>query len=142
MSLLLDSEEETNCLELTFTQRIMGFAGTAVIGLFSGILSIFAIGLLRIRKFSILFTVFNLMLISSTGFLIGFKRQFNSLFSKKRIFATIGMFAGMLITIIFALKFRSLFGAIIGFLIEGVSFAYYALSYLPYGKEIFSKLFI
>ena len=142
MSSILDAEEETNCLDLTFTQRMMGFVGTAVIGVFSGILSIFAIGLLRIRKFSILFAIFNLMLISSTGFLIGFKRQFNSLFSKKRIYATIGMFIGMVITMTFALKWRSLVGVIIGFLIEGISFAYYALSYLPFGREIFSRIFI
>ena len=81
------------------------------------------------------------MIISSTGFIVGFKNQLRSLMEKKRIYATFGMLFGFLITIVFALKLRKLSGAIIGVVVEGISFVYYALSYLPFGKQIFKKIF-
>lgn len=142
MSLLDDFEQdEGEWFELTLTQRLLGCVGTSVIGIFSGVLSLIAIGLLRIRKFSILFAIFNLMIISSTGFIVGFKNQLRFLMEKKRIYATFGMLFGFLITIVFALKLRKLSGAIIGVVVEGISFVYYALSYLPFGKQIFKKIF-
>lgn len=133
--------EDGECLDLTFTQRVMGFVATAIIGVFSGILSIVAISLLRIRKFTLLFAIFNMMILSSTGFLFGFKRQIRSMLEAKRIYAAIGMFFGMFTTILFAMKYKRLVGVIIGFLIEVVSFSYYALSYLPMGTALFHKCF-
>jgi hypothetical protein len=62
MSALIDvamEGEDTGCFELTFTQRMLGFAATALLGLFSGVLSLVAISLLRIRKFGVLFAIFN-----------------------------------------------------------------------------------
>lgn len=145
MSALLDmsgyESEEGECLDLTFTQRLMGFGATAIIGIFSGVLSLIAISLLRIRKFSLLFAIFNLMTLSSTGFLFGFKKQLRSMFEAKRIYAAIGMLFGMITTFLFAMKYKKLIGVIIGFLIEVVSFSYYALSYLPMGTTLFHKCF-
>lgn len=145
MSALLDmtgyENEDGECLDLTFTQRLMGFAATSIIGIFSGILSIIAISLIRIRKFSLLFAIFNLMTLSSTGFLFGFKKQLRSMFEAKRIYAAIGMIFGMFTTFMFAMKWKKLIGVIIGFLIEVVSFSYYALSYLPMGTTLFHKCF-
>jgi hypothetical protein len=146
MTSLLDfayerDEEDQDWLELTFTQRVIGFATTALLGVFSGFLSILAISLFRLRKFGILFSIFNVMIILSTGFLIGFKKQFKSLFEAKRYFATAGMFLGLSITMVFAFKWKRLVGVIFGFCVEFVSFAYYALSYLPWGPQVFQKCF-
>lgn len=133
--------EDGDCFQLTLSQRILGFIGCALIGMFSGVLSIFAIALLRIRKFSLLFAIFNLMVLSSTGFLIGFKKQFRSLTDRKRILACIGMFSGMILTFISAFRWKILIGVILGFSIEVVSFIYYAFSILPMGTTLFHKLF-
>ena len=64
MSALLDyvlegNQENDDLCGLTRVQRFIGFAATAVIGMFAGVLSIIAIALLRIRKFGILFTICN-----------------------------------------------------------------------------------
>jgi hypothetical protein len=83
--------DDKECFGLTFIQRMIGFAVTTLIGMFSTFLSIVAISLLRIRKFSLLFAICNLMILSSTGFLIGFKRQFKSLCEQKQWIASIGM---------------------------------------------------
>jgi hypothetical protein len=129
------------CFELSFTQRMIGFAVTTLIGLFSGFLAVIAIPLLRIRKFSLLFSICNLMILSSTGFLIGFKRQLKSLCERKRWIASIGMFAGMTITFLFALRWRKFLGVLLGVVVEFVSFSYYALSYVPWGSDIFHRCF-
>jgi hypothetical protein len=144
MSGLLDvviEDQNNDYFNLTFTQRMLGFATAAILGLFSGFLSIVAIALLRIRKFGILFSIFNLMLLASTGFLLGFKKQLSSIFEQKRYIAGIGMFLGMAVTFFFAFKWRLLIGVIVGFAIEFTSFAYYALSYLPWGTQIFRRCF-
>ncbi|OHT12578.1 Vesicle transport protein SFT2B [Tritrichomonas foetus] len=137
----LEDDEQNAYFNLTIKQRIIGFAVTAGLGLFSGILSIFAITLLRIRKFSLLFAICNLMILSSTGFVVGFKRQFKSLTDPKRVYSAIGMLVGMVTTFLFAMKWKYLVGVLIGFLIEVISFAYYALSYLPMGTTLFHKCF-
>ena len=146
MSAILDmfanyESEEKDCFNLSLTERLIGLLVTATLGIFSGFLSIFAIALLRVRKFCILFAIFNLMTLFSTAFIVGFKRQLNSLTERKRIYAAIGMIVGMLITFIFAFKFKILTGIIFGFLIELVSFIYYILSYVPMGTALFHKCF-
>jgi hypothetical protein len=133
--------DDVGCFELTFTQRMLGFGVTALLGIFSGLLSLVAITLLRVRKFGVLFAIFNCMILSSTGFLIGFKKQFQSLFERKRHLASLGMLLGISITFFFAFKKKLLIGVIVGFLIDFISFAYYALSYLPCGAQIFHRCF-
>jgi hypothetical protein len=144
MSGLIDvaiEDQDTDYFNLTFTQRMLGFGVTALLGLFAGCLSMFAIALLRIRKFGILFAIFNAMLLASTGFLIGFKKQSRSICEQKRYLAGIGMFAGMAVTFLFAFKWNLLIGVVVGFAMEFTSFAYYALSYLPFGAQIFRWCF-
>ena len=114
-------EQDESCFKLTWSQRMLGFAGTAIIGLFSGILSLIAIGLLRIRKFAILFAICNMMVLSSTGFLIGFQKQIKSLFEQKRYIATIGMAIGITITMLSAFMWKKLVLVVIGFIIEFLS---------------------
>lgn len=145
MSALLDyvlegSQENDDLCGLTRVQRFMGFLATALIGMFAGILSIVAIALLRIRKFGILFAICNMCVLSSTGFLIGFKRQLQLLFEQKRYIASIGMFVGMCTTMLFAFKWKMLIGVIVGIIIEFLSFVYYALSYVPYGQQCFRRM--
>jgi len=133
-------EDDGGCFELTTTQKIIAFAVCAFFALFSGVFAVISISLLRIRKFSLLFCIMNIMIFSSIGFLVGFKKQIKSLFQKKRALASVAMIAGIVITMIFSFKWRSLIGVIVGFLIEFVSFLYYALSYIPYGDTLFHKL--
>ena len=137
----LDGEDNDNSCGLTATQRLIGFFVTAFLGMFSGFLSLIAIGLLRIRKFGILFAICNMMVIASTGMLVGFKKQMRSLFEQKRYVATIGMCVGMTITMFFAFRWKKLIGVLLGIIIEFVSFSYYALSYIPYGRQCFHRIF-
>ena len=144
MSALLDyvlegNQENDDLCGLTRVQRFIGFAATAVIGMFAGVLSIIAIALLRIRKFGILFTICNICVLSSTGFVVGFKRQLQLLFEQKRYVASIGMFVGMSTTLMFAFKWKRLIGVVLGIVVEFVSFLYYALSYVPYGQQCFRR---
>jgi hypothetical protein len=132
-------EPEDDCFQFTLTQRVLGFATTALIGGFASFLSLIAISVLRVRKFGLLFAIFNLTVILSTGFLVGFRKQLKSLTEKKRAPAALGMLIGLSITIFFAFKWKKLIGVVLGFSIAFRSFAYSALSYLPWGDRILQK---
>ncbi|EAY15604.1 hypothetical protein TVAG_208830 [Trichomonas vaginalis G3] len=138
---LISEPEEKDCLNLSWKERIVASIVCGFFSFFAGTMSIFAIALLRIRKFAILFAIMNLMLFLSLGFIITFKKLFSSLFQKDRKYAAIGLFVGMFITMFFAFGKVRLIGVIIGFVLEFVSFIYVALSYLPLGRELFAKIF-
>jgi hypothetical protein len=139
LNVALEGEDE-ECFKLTWTQKLLGFAATALLGLFSGFLALIAIALLRIRRFGILFSFCNCMILASTGFLIGFRRQAQSLCERKRYLASIGMIVGIGLTFFSASRKKPLLGVIVGFLIDFTSFACYALSYLPCGDRIIRRV--
>ena len=138
---LTSEQESEKCCGLGWTERIIAFACCSFFALFAGIVSIAAISLLRIRKFAVLFMIMNIMLIAALNFLVGIKKQLSSLLQPKRLISSSGMFIGIILTIIFAFVKKTLIGVIIGFVIEFVSFCYYALSYLPMGAALFHKIF-
>ena len=138
---LTSEQESEKCCGLSWTERLIAFACCSFFALFAGIVSIAAISLLRIRKFALLFTIMNIMLFSALSFLVGIKKQLSSLFVPKRLISSILMIIGIILTLFFAFVYKTLIGVIIGFLIEFVSFCYYALSYIPMGSALFHKIF-
>lgn len=136
----LQDTEDDSCLHLSKTESIIASVACGAFAFLSGLFSIIAISLLRVRKFSILFSVMNIMIFVSLGFLIGFKKVLGSLFQKKRALATGIMIIGMLITLFFALFYRFFIGVILGIIIEFLAFVYFLLSYIPMGEAIFHKL--
>ena len=137
----LDGEDSENTCGLTKTQRFIGFAVTAFLGIFSGFLAIIAIALLRIKKFGILFSICNIMIMSSTGLLVGFKKQLKSMKEQNRYIAAIGMIVGIMTTLLFAFRWKKRIGVVVGVIVEFVSFLYYALSYVPFGRQCFTRVF-
>jgi hypothetical protein len=111
-----------------------------MIGVFSVILSLIALALLRIRTFTILFAMCNCMIRASTVFFIGFQTPLVLLFERKRWIGSICMLGGSDYTFL-RIHEKSLIGVIMGFVIDFTSFAYYTLPYLPWGTQMFHQIF-
>lgn len=132
--------ENIDIHQLTWTQRIILSVVFGLFSFLSGFLSFFAVMLLRIRKFSILFTIMNISMFLSIGFLIGFKKNFSFLFKEKRFFSSIGMLFGIVVTLYFGIKKRNFIGCLLGFILEFGCFIFSIFSILPYGEKLLYKL--
>ena len=136
----LTGTEEQGFLHLSRTERFIAAGICALCAVTAGILSIVAIFILNMRKFVVLFTVSSLLYVISLSLLIGFKKICASCFDKKRIYSGVGMMTGMFIVLFFGLVKKWIILSIIGFVIEFISFVYYALSFIPGGEQIFHFL--
>ena len=136
----LTETEDQGFFHLSRTERFIAAGICALCGLTAGILSIVAIFILNMRKFVVLFTLSSLLYLISLCLLIGFKRICSSFVDKKRIYSGAGMFTGMLIVLFFGLVKKWFILSIVGFIIEFISFVYYALSFIPGGEQLFHFL--
>jgi hypothetical protein len=149
-SLLSFGESETHsqssfdmegiCPSLSFKQRITGFAICFVGGLFIGFLATFLL-FVSIVAFATLYTIGNLLSLSSTLFLMGPLRQIKSMFDPTRLFATIVFIAAMAMTLFCAFWFTGKnqhgiqVGLVILFLIiQFLALIWYSLSYIPFAR--------
>ena len=137
-----DNKSTYGTCELSKTQRLIAGVVCFLIGVFSIILALISIFLVRVRKFSLLFSISNLMFFVSIGFIVGFKTQFSSIKEKNRYIAFSVLIISMLLTFVFGIAKRNFFGILICIIIEIISFLYYSLSYVPWlGTKILSHLF-
>lgn len=134
---MLPTSEESGCLHLSYGERIIGFGITTVCAILAGILSILALFILNLRKFSVLFTVSTVLFMVAIMLLAGFKRVMKSCTDKKRAIASGGLILGMAITLFFGLCKRQIILAIVGFALEIVSYLYFVLSFIPGGERFF-----
>ena len=88
-------DSEPMCPEMSYTNRMYGFASCFVIGWCISALAVFAISSGNAGDFAALYTLGNLCAMSSTGFLIGPKRQCKNMWKPVRIVATC-MYLGMI----------------------------------------------
>ena len=132
--------DDTGCLHLSYSERIIGFGITAVCAIFAGILSIISLLILNLRKFSVLFTVSTILFFVSLSLLVGFKKILKSCADKKRLIASGCLIGGTLFTLFFGAIKRSIILAILGFIVEIVSYLYFALSYIPGGPRLFHMI--
>ena len=125
-----------DCLQISYTQRVIAFAFCVVLGFISGVFAIISISLLNLRKFIILYTFCNILVFCSPMLLVGVAKQCKSMFSRKRLMSTVACLTGILITVFFAMVKRRTIGVVCGFIIEFAGF----VSYIPYGDKIISWL--
>jgi len=128
---------EEVCCGLTYAERMIGFGISALCGILAGTLAILSLFMLNLRKFSVLFTVSVLLFLTGLCLLVGWRRILKSCSDKKRLISSLCLSGGVLITLFFGLVKRFIILAIVGFLIEIVSFLYFALSFIPGGERLF-----
>jgi hypothetical protein len=137
---------ELCCPNLTYTQRIIGFAICACTGY---VLSL--IGTLNliggftdenVRLFALLYVGGNVVALCATGFLISPKKQCINMWKPTRRFTT-AFYLSMLI-IVFAVTMitphQSIYLILFLLFIEVLAAVWYSLSYIPFGRDFVSSI--
>jgi hypothetical protein len=137
---LIPGHDDTGCFQLSYSERIIGFGICTGCAILAGFLAIVSLFILNLRKFAVLFTVSTLLFVIALGLLIGFARLLRSCTDGRRLVSAGGLAGGMFVTLFFGLFKKSILLAIAGFLVETVSFLYFALSFFPGGERLFHLL--
>ena len=137
---LTESKDEDSCCpQLTFKERLTWFIicfafGTLIQFLTMG--SLFGIVLGKTSKFGILYTLGNIVSLVGVFFLVGPKRQLDSMKEEKRMITSLVFVGSMIMTFISIYFFHSNLLTLLFVIIQFCSYIWYVLSYFPYGREM------
>ncbi|RSH91914.1 hypothetical protein EHS25_009284 [Saitozyma podzolica] len=124
-----------NFLGLTRTQRLGGFAACYVGGLAVSLLGAILLFLGATGAFATLFAVGAILSLIGTGFLVGFKKQLQTMFKPVRVVATVLLFASIIMTFVSAFVLPAIL-CIIFVIVQYLAFLWYSLSYIPYARTL------
>ncbi|CAK0785986.1 hypothetical protein CVIRNUC_009199 [Coccomyxa viridis] len=134
-TLLQQAREATT---LNRTQRLYGFVFCLGLALLFGMMASFFF--LSPTRFAVLYTLSNILMISSTMFLMGPLRQLSKMFEKGRIVATLVYLVFMVLTLLCAIKLRSLILTLLCFIVQLLAMVWYSLSFIPFAREMAWKM--
>lgn len=136
------------CPQLTYQQRLIGFATCYILGYLITFMSFnFFIELVEGNPlpFVMLYTVGNIISLFSSMFLCGPKRQLKNMFDNKRKITTTVYLSTLFITIVVAfIPFEQTFKLIILvllLLVQVCAATWYSLSYIPFARKAVLKCF-
>ena len=133
------------CPQLTFRQRLFGFALCFCVGVTLSVTSLFSFSQLLLghpTPFAIKYSVGNALSLVSMCFLVGPRRQLRNMTSSTRWIAALIYVVAMALTFVSCFVFKAKGGALIVLICIIVQFcamAWYALSYIPFGRKLFKS---
>ena len=130
------------CSNLDLRTRIIGFLLSSIIGMIMIIGSINQLFNLLIggqKFFGIWYIIGNVIIISSTFFLMRPRKQWENILHPKRAIASILLFGGIVCCFIFGICGFSKFFVILSFITQLLGFIWYSLSYIPMGRTFLGK---
>ncbi|XP_055888057.1 vesicle transport protein SFT2B-like isoform X2 [Biomphalaria glabrata] len=147
---LRDSEEDqgivtqiSDATTLSWSTRIKGFIICFVLG---AVLSVLGSCLFFLPKngviiFAVLYTLGNLLSLSSTCFLMGPVNQIKKMFAGTRVIATILVFVMIALTLVcaFAVKNKPL--TLVCCVLQFLALLWYSISYIPFARDAIKKCF-
>ena len=134
----------THCPSLSFKQRMIGFLACFVFGVLLDLLAWGSlVGLMHGEpyEFAVFFTAGQLVAILGSAFLVGFKRQFKSMFHKKRWFVTVLYLGAMVMTLVSALVLVNPGLTLVFLIITVLAYLWYVITYIPCGQRFMKKVF-
>ena len=132
------------CPALTFKQRLYGFVICFCVGMAISVLSVFSFGKLLNgdpKPFALKYTFGNVLALSSSMFLVGPLRQLRNMTQSTRWVAALVYVLAMVGTFVSCFVLKENGGALVIILCIAVQFCamfWYSLSYIPYGRKMFS----
>jgi len=137
----LPGEDQSNVLpELGRKQRLMAFAGCLAAGLAISIVGsiLFAFG--QVASFAVLYVVGICVSLTGTGFLVGFGTQAKKMLDPVRLSATLLMLGSVALTFVAAFVWGIDALVIIFAVASYVFFLWYALSYIPFARDLVKNI--
>jgi hypothetical protein len=136
---MLDELTGSLCIDLTYEQRLYGFACCAGMGLICSFLS--SLLWLQPMKFALLYSIGNILSLGSTGFLTGFARQAKNMFKATRLVATLMYLGCLIMTIVSACVLKSFPLTMMFLVLQALALVWYCLSYIPGGRSVLKSCF-
>jgi len=124
-------------LNLSYTQRVWGFAICFSLGMIISIMSSFLV--LNPVKFALPYSFGNALSLLSTGFLVGPRRQLKYACAPTRVWAFVIYIGCIVCTLVSALHFRKAFLTLLFVLVQFLAGLWYTASYVPYGREMLTR---
>jgi len=119
-----------------------GFVICVVVGLLSIGFSLFLLPYILLPLvgliFALLFTLGSLSLFISTFFIVGPMRQLKLICTMERIIPTLMYVIALLMTLLVVIKLQSLVLVMLLLVIQMIAFAWYVLTYIPFGSTMAS----
>ena len=136
---MLDELTGSICIDLTYEQRLYGFACCAGMGLICSFLS--SLLWMQPMKFALLYSIGNILSLGSTGFLTGFARQAKNMFKATRLVATVMYLGCLIMTIVSACVLKSFPLTMMFLVLQSMALVWYCLSYIPGGRSVLKSCF-
>eukprot|EP00761_Pharyngomonas_kirbyi_P012318 gb/GECH01012345.1/.p1 GENE.gb/GECH01012345.1/~~gb/GECH01012345.1/.p1 ORF type:complete len:187 (+),score=21.16 gb/GECH01012345.1/:1-561(+) len=129
-------------VSLTREQRVMGCLGCIGLGVLCILisLSILPSVVLLPRKFAFLFTIGNVLCIAGVTFLVGIKKQFQSMFDPSRAVSSAIYILSTILSLVIALKVGHVILVICMVIVQLGAFTWYTLSYVPFAQSMLSSM--
>ncbi|ORY46518.1 SFT2-like protein, partial [Rhizoclosmatium globosum] len=83
-----------------------------------------------------LYTFGNIVSLVSTGFLVGFIKQFQKMFDSTRFVAALIFIGSLVATLIVAFTLKSVILTIICCIIQWLALLWYSASYIPFARDM------
>jgi membrane-bound ClpP family serine protease len=140
-TLFFEEDQAFKSLELSKTQRLQGFIGCMIIGFVLSLVGsiVFIFG--QLVPFAALYIAGTIVTLLGTGFVIGFFRQLKLMIKPIRIVATIVFIASIILVLVAAFVLGNGLLCLIFVIVEFLAYAWYTLSYIPYARTTFKKIF-
>ena len=126
------------CLELTYSQRFMAFCACFALGSILSIVATMNVPsiVLAPKRFAIPFTLGNLVSLLSMSFLVGFKKQMQTMCHPDRAATSTVFVISMTGTIFAAFYLRSAGLCLIFVVLQYGAYIWYVASFIPYGRAM------
>mmetsp|Transcript_4851 Transcript_4851/g.7130 ORF Transcript_4851/g.7130 Transcript_4851/m.7130 type:complete len:279 (+) Transcript_4851:160-996(+) len=138
------SDYVDEAMSLSYKKRLIGFGILLASGIFFTALSTVLLPLIVLKphKFAVAYSLGNLLMMTSTVFLVGPKKQCQNMWSGHRALASGCYFGSMVGTIYTAMVLRIYLLVLVFIGIQFVSLVWYSLSYIPYGRQLFQRFIL
>lgn len=123
--------------ELSYMNRIYYFLAFAGIGVLLLAMSIVCLFIVKIVSFGVLYSLGNICIIVSTLFVVGPVSQFKNLCKNlQRLISAILFIASIIATLVVSFVWHNAIICILLIIVQIGAFAWYMLSYIPYGQRM------
>lgn len=123
--------------ELSWEERMMGFAGCFAIGFALSLSSIFSFPALLLgdpSPFAWKYSIGNVLGIVSSAFLVGPQSQIEQMSSPVRLGATVAYVGSIVVTVFAALVLQEPLLTLAAMVVQFCALAWYCASYIPFGR--------
>jgi hypothetical protein len=127
------------CCTLTKRQRLYGFLGCFIAGVFVSLLSSVFIWTFNYVGFGICYSFGNILAILSTLFIMGPWAQLKAMFHPNRALATCIYLSALVATLVVAFTVKNGILVLALVLVQLLALFWYSLSYIPFGRQLMTR---